>query len=144
MPDTSSAARPPKGKGKPGEAGKGKKVLGMDRRVAVVGGVALLGGVLFIMWRNRQANAAGGSQADTGAGTSAVPDTSGMQGGGMQGATGTETLVIKIRQMQGHKPKPKRKPPHEPPPPRHKRPKGHRMRPPHIVKGPVPPTRQPR
>lgn len=116
----STAAKPPA----KGETGKGGKVLGMPRRTAVIAGIALLGGVAFIVWRNHQAasSAAGTSSGTADTGSSAIPASDGIQGGGMQGATGTETLVIKIREMQGHK---KKKPVshkvHEPPPPRRRR-----------------------
>ena len=116
-----STAAPPKGK----QAAGGKKILGMPRRTAVIGGIALGAGVLFIIWRNHQASAgaaAGTTDAGTAAGNgSAPPDTSGLQGGGMQGATGTETLVIKIREMQGHR---RRRPPPPPPPHRRRRARG--------------------
>ena len=118
MPSVSTAA-PPKGK----DAG-GKKILGVPRKTAVIGGVALAAGVAFIIWRNHQANAAGAAAGTTDTGTaagSAPPDTSGLQGGGMQGATGTETLVIKIREMQGHR---RRRPPPPPPPHRRRRARG--------------------
>lgn len=99
------APKPPVSKpGKPAP-GDGKKVLGMPRKTAAIAGIALLAGVAFILWRSRQDSSA--ATPDTGAqGTTAVPDSQGVQGGGMQGATGTETLVIKIRQLQGHKRKP--------------------------------------
>lgn len=134
----SNAAAPPKGAGKPGE---GKKILGMPRRTAVIAGVALAGGVAFILWRNHQAASAAGSGTGTSTDTggSASGDTAGVQGGAMQGATGTETLVIKIRNMQGrrqhhkrpvpipvdphpHPRVPPRRPPHEPPPRRSRAP----------------------
>lgn len=108
----STAGKPP---------AKGKKIAGVPRKTAVIAGVALLAGVAFIVWRNHQA-ASTGQDTGTGADTSALGDTSGIQGAGMQGATGTETLVIKIREMHGHKKHPgPRRFPHEPPPPRVKR-----------------------
>ncbi len=145
-PPVSRAGKPPAGAGKPGagKPGEGKKILGMDRRVAIVGGLALLGGVIYIVWRNHQLNASGtGTTSTTG-----TTDTAGLQGAAMQGATGTETLVIKVRQMGGgggggkgggghkHHKKP-------PPPPKHHHHPGPKPRRPHVPPpwrpGPKPP-----